>query len=89
MSKVNSERGGCVDVFHASLLRDARYSGEYDFPVIKDQHEVPRRMIPFSKALREKKDNPLICTGSLYLAGEILAMEKRLRSGLPHLGSAG
>lgn len=43
----------------------------------------------YQLALREKKDNPLICTGSLYLAGEILAMEKRLRSGLPHLGSAG
>ena len=56
MSKVNSERGGCVDVFHASLLQGAHYAGKYDFPVIKEEHEVPRRMIPFSKALQEKKD---------------------------------
>ena len=56
MSKVNSKRGGCVDVFHASLLKKAHFAGEYDFPVIKEEHEVPRRMIPFSKALQEKKD---------------------------------
>ena len=56
MSKVNSKRGGCVDVFHASLLKDAHYAGDYDFPVIKEEHAIPRRMIPFSKALREKKD---------------------------------
>ena len=56
MSKVNNERGGCVDVFHASLLQDAHYAGGFDFPVIREEHEVPRRMIPFSKALREKKD---------------------------------
>ncbi len=56
MSKVNSERGGCVDVFHSSLLKHAHYAGEYDFPVIKEEHDVPRRMIPFSKALHEKED---------------------------------
>ena len=56
MSKVNNERGGCVDVFHASLLQDAHYAGGFDFPVIREEHEVPRRMIPFSKALQEKKD---------------------------------
>ena len=62
MSKVNSERGGCVDVFHTSLLKNANYACEYDFPIIKEEHEVPRRMIPFSKALREKKDfNQWVC----------------------------
>lgn len=56
MSKVNNERGGCVDVFHASLLKNMRFAGEYDFPVIREEHVIPRRMIPFSKALREKND---------------------------------
>ena len=57
MSKVNCKRGGCVDVFHASLLSNATYAGEYDFPVIRGEHETPNRMIPFSKALREKNDH--------------------------------
>lgn len=56
MSKVNCERGGCKDVFHASLLKNAHYEGKYDFPVIAEEHAVPGRMIPFSKAYHEKKD---------------------------------
>jgi len=62
MSKENSKRGGCVDVFHASLLKNVHYAGEYDFPVIREEHTVPNRMIPFSKALKEKKDfNQWVC----------------------------
>ena len=65
MSKVNSERGGCVDVFHASLLKGTHYAGEYDFPVIKEEHDVPRRMIPPSGAL-----NPGLPYFSFPLHGE-------------------
>ncbi len=54
MSKVNKERGGCVDVFHASLLSNAHFAGEFDFPVIKAEHIIPRNMIPFSQAIKEK-----------------------------------
>ncbi len=62
MAKKNSQRGGCVDVFHASILNNLRYDGEYDFPILKEEHVVPRRMIPFSKAMREKKDyNQWVC----------------------------
>ena len=62
MSKINCKRGGCVDVFHASILKDARYDGEYDFPVLKEEHEIPRKLIPFSRALREDKDfNQWVC----------------------------
>lgn len=43
-------------MFHASLLKNATYAGEYDFPILEETHEIPNRMIPFSKALREKKD---------------------------------
>ena len=56
MSKENGKRGGCVDVFHASLLANVQYSGEYDFPVIKQEKRIPRRMITFSKAVKEKTD---------------------------------
>ena len=56
MAKINSKRGGGVDVFHASILRTAKYSGEYEFPVLKEEHTVPRRMIPFSKAMQERRD---------------------------------
>lgn len=56
MARINSQRGGCVDVFHASILKTTKYDGEYDFPVIKEEHTIPRRLIPFSKALQEKDD---------------------------------
>ena len=56
MSKENGKRGGCVDVFHASLLEKARYAGEFEFPIVKEDHDVPRKLITFSQALREKHD---------------------------------
>lgn len=56
MAKVNRQRGGCVDVFHASILESAKYDGEYEFPVIREEHIVPRRLLPFSKAMQEKED---------------------------------
>ena len=56
MSKINSKRSGCVDVFHASLLSEAQYAGKYEFPVIKPEHQIPRKMIPFTKALKVKND---------------------------------
>ncbi len=56
MTKTNCQRGGCVDVFHASILKSAKYDGEFEFPVIREEHTVPRKLIPFSKAMQEKKD---------------------------------
>jgi hypothetical protein len=56
MARNNGLRGGCIDVFHASLLKSAKYDGEYEFPVIKEEHSLPRKMIPFSKAMKEAKD---------------------------------
>ncbi len=56
MAKVNSLRGGCIDVFHASILKTATYEGKYEFPVIREEHTVPSRLIPFSRAMQEKKD---------------------------------
>ena len=56
MSRENRKRGGCVDVFHAGLLVNAHYAGEFDLPVLKEEHVVPRKLITFSQALREKQD---------------------------------
>lgn len=56
MSKINSQRSGCKDVFHASILKDVKYDGEFDFPVIKEEHRVPRKLITFSRAMQEKTD---------------------------------
>lgn len=56
MSLINCKRGGCKDVFHSFLLKSAKYDGEYDFPVIKEEHTIPRKVIPFSKAMQEKKN---------------------------------
>lgn len=62
MSKINSQRSGCKDVFHASILKDVKYDGEFDFPVIKEEHRVPRKLITFSRAMQEKTDfNQWIC----------------------------
>ena len=60
--KKNYLRGGCIDVFHAFLVEGASFAGEYDFPVIKETREIPRKVIVFSKALKEKNDyNQWVC----------------------------
>lgn len=51
MSKNNSTRSGCRDVFHAFLVSDADYDGELEIPVIKPTYELPNRLISFSKAM--------------------------------------
>lgn len=62
MAKVNSQRHGCRDVFHSEILRQLKYEGEYDIPIIREEHIVPRKMIPFSKAMAEKRDfNQWVC----------------------------
>lgn len=56
MKKLNKDRGGCKDVFHAFLLQGVKYAGKYDFPVIREEHSIPRKCIKFSDSIREKKD---------------------------------
>ena len=57
MSKVNSQRKGCKDVFNAFLVTVATYAGLFEFPVILATHEVPNKLIAFSKALSCKDFN--------------------------------
>lgn len=54
MSKLNSKRSGCVDVFHAFLVADASYEGTPEMPVMTAVNEVPVRVIPFSKAMQSQ-----------------------------------
>lgn len=51
MSKINSHRKGCKDIFNAFWVASASYEGIFEFPCIKAIHEAPNRMISFSKAL--------------------------------------
>ena len=51
MSKINSIRKGCKDVFNAFLVAFAVYAGFFEFPVIKACYEIPNRLIAFSKCI--------------------------------------
>lgn len=54
MSKENSTRTGCKDVFRAFLVKNARYAGDLEIPCIKAETQLPTRLIPFSKVIGGK-----------------------------------
>ena len=54
MSKINSERKNCKDVFKTVLLENVKYAGEFEFPVIHTCDEEPNRLIRFSDAISSK-----------------------------------
>ena len=51
MSKENSTRNGCKDVFHAFLVKNAQFDTELEIPCIKPESSIPQKLIPFSKAV--------------------------------------
>lgn len=51
MSRVNSQRKGCIDVFNSFLVSLAKYDGLFEFPIINATYEIPNRLISFSKAI--------------------------------------
>ncbi len=51
MSKVNSTRSGCKDVFRAFLVKNAQFASNLEIPCIAPETSLPERMIPFSKAI--------------------------------------
>ncbi|MCR4557107.1 MAG: DUF4417 domain-containing protein [Saccharofermentans sp.] len=51
MSKVNRLREGCKDVFKAFLVKDAKYEGYLEIPIIYGGLYRPAKLIEFSKAL--------------------------------------
>ena len=54
MSKENSTRTGCKDVFRAFLVKNARYEGDLEIPCIKAEDRLPTRLIHFSKVFGSK-----------------------------------
>lgn len=57
MCRVCSQRKSCKDVFNAFLVRMATYAGLFEFPCISPTYDVPKRLIPFSKAVSCKDYN--------------------------------
>lgn len=51
MSKTNSQRKNCKDVFNAFLIASAYYDGVFEFPVIQPTYLIPNKLIAFSKAI--------------------------------------
>lgn len=51
MSRFNSQRKSCKDVWGAFLVAAADYAGLFEFPVIKPTYWIPNRLIAFSKAV--------------------------------------
>ena len=61
MSKNNSSRSGCKDVFHAFLVKNAEYDGQLEIPIIKPQDDLPNKLILFSKILGCKDYDQWVC----------------------------
>ena len=57
MSRINSQRKSCKDVFNAFLVTLTRYAGLFEFPCILPTYDVPNKLIAFSKALSCKEHN--------------------------------
>lgn len=57
MSKFNSTRGGCKDVFHAYFVEDAKYDDKWEVPFIEKETEIPDKLISFSKSLKNDDYN--------------------------------
>lgn len=54
MSKLNCQRKGCKDVWNASLISGAYYSGLFEFPIIQPTYWIPNRLIAFSAAVSSR-----------------------------------
>lgn len=48
---INSKRKNCKDVFNAFLVSYATYVGDYEIPCIRASYDIPKKLVPFSKAL--------------------------------------
>ena len=52
MTRLNCVRPGCRDVFHAFLVKNAKYEGVFEIPVLDGTDKKPRKVILFSIALK-------------------------------------
>lgn len=51
MSRLNSARSGCRDVFHAFLVKNATYDSPLEIPCLQPEKQKPNKVISFTKAL--------------------------------------
>lgn len=51
MTKVNSTRCGCRDVFHTFLVKNATYDSPLEIPCLQLEMQKPNKLISFTKAL--------------------------------------
>lgn len=51
MSRINSTRSGCKDVFRAFLVENATFESELEIPSIEPCFSIPDKLIPFSKSI--------------------------------------
>lgn len=54
MTHLNCVRSGCRDVFKAFLVKNAKYEGVIEIPILDGTNSKPRKVILFSKALKSK-----------------------------------
>ena len=57
MSRINSQRKSCKDVFNAFLVTMATYAGIFEFPCIEATFDIPNKLIAFSKCIPCKDYN--------------------------------
>ena len=49
----------CYDVFDAELLRQAKFAGKFEFPIIEENHFRPSRAVPFDRLKKNNKEKNL------------------------------
>lgn len=49
MSRKNSSRSGCKDVFHAFLVKNATYDNPLEIPCLKIELRKPQKLIAFQR----------------------------------------
>lgn len=55
---VGRRKGHERDVFHAWMLKDAEFVGDYDIPALKPVNARPQQLEAFSAAMSSRKANP-------------------------------
>ena len=55
--KLQSNRSGCKDVFKAFLVKNAKYEGELEIPVIKGIKGIPNKLISFIDAMKNSTND--------------------------------
>ena len=58
--KLQCNRSGCKDIFKAFMLKNAKFDGKEEIPIIKGINDIPNKVISFIAALKSKDYNKWI-----------------------------